>query len=152
MTKILLITSTLAALSLVVLGTTFQSQPAFAKRVQEYFKEKEPEWELSRKDEVGKALVFHWQSGKEQTSVDIETYASAEEAQIRLRQRMMLVNVPPKSHTNKIGDETVLYQSDKTQSGTLFIRKGSIFIQVDSTSITHAERFAKRVIDLVSAP
>ncbi|MGI8654297.1 MAG: hypothetical protein ACR2LC_03660 [Pyrinomonadaceae bacterium] len=151
----------------------FDENPLLAE-IEQLFRENAPEWELRNAMYSDRSKIYcEWQSGEDRVKIQVVVMASAEAAvahfqmfnwHIPLTQTHMLEMaqnagnfqlpqpIMPDAELPNVGDENHVWSKSNEEGESLIkLRKDNMIMQVDSSSLPIAERFARLVSEHIRA-
>ena len=126
---------------------TLQDLPSLIERA---MKEKEPNWQLYRTESTPRSTIYMWKLGEDVVQVEIFVTASEQAASDAFSKIALRFNVPPKERPKDLGDEALIFQSERFTSGSILFRKGSVFIKIGGSPMVDMKRFATHFAELIS--
>jgi hypothetical protein len=141
--------------------TMAQKDESLFNRIERSVKAKEPSWKLVSKNErkgaVQKYFNHGWKLGNDEyVSARTREMADAETAEREMAQFIRTPGSVPLrvDKVQGLGDEAYTLGGSpygKKGAGTLVVRRGNIYIRLDSSSLQAAKRFARHMLAAVDA-
>lgn len=129
-------------------ASTLQELPSLIERS---MKEKEPNWQLYRTESTPRSTIYMWKSGEDVVQVEISVTVSEQAASDAFNRIALRFNNPPKERPKDLGDEALIFQSERFTSGSILFRKGSVFIKIVGSPMVDMKRFATHFADLIGS-
>jgi hypothetical protein len=129
-----------------------EAELSLYKKIVAAIEKAEPKWKQNRKAIMPNQVIIRWVSGQKRALVSVALLASEEDARVRLRARVNLLEHVPEakvftSPLNGFGAEGYMLKTDGVKGVEILFRKGDFVVDVFGPSDEIARRFARHMAD-----